>query len=398
TYDVASRLTNMLHQGPGGILENLTYQYDAAGNRTSLTRNNAAASLLPAAVASATYDAANEQTAFAGAALTYDANGNLTNDGTHTYISDSRNRLVGVNGPGLVATFAYDALNRRVLKTINGVAIGQLLDGKDIVAEIAGGSIASTYLRSLALDEPFIRTGSTGKEMYHADPLGSTLFLTNETGAVKTTYEYDPFGKTVPNGAISGNPFQYTGRENDGGGLYYYRARYYRPYEQRFTKEDPIGYGGGPNFYAYVENTPIRYTDPDGLLAGTAAGATVGAIAGPLGAAVGAVVGTVVQGAVVGGLIYAVSVTPGDTLTSDAQRQAEWDRAKNFCDRAPSPGSNDCSTLSQLIDHAKKCIELYEAWDRRWSPGRHAEKIQTWRNRLDNLKEEHRKKCSNKCR
>ena len=85
-YDVASRLTNINHLGPSGIIEALTYQYDAAGNRTSLTRNNAAASLLPAAVASATYDVVNEQTAFAGATLTYDSNGNLTNDGTNTYV------------------------------------------------------------------------------------------------------------------------------------------------------------------------------------------------------------------------------------------------------------------------------------------------------------------------
>ncbi|MCC6965854.1 MAG: hypothetical protein IT391_06170, partial [Nitrospira sp.] len=63
------------------IIEALTYQYDAAGNRTSLTRSNATASLLPSAVASATYDATNEQTSFAGVAQTFDANGNLTHDG-----------------------------------------------------------------------------------------------------------------------------------------------------------------------------------------------------------------------------------------------------------------------------------------------------------------------------
>ena len=74
-------MTDIVHQGPGGIIDALTYRYDAAGNRTSLIRSNGTASLLPDAVASASYDAANEQTAFAGATLTYDANGNLTNDG-----------------------------------------------------------------------------------------------------------------------------------------------------------------------------------------------------------------------------------------------------------------------------------------------------------------------------
>jgi len=57
-----------------------------------------------------------------------------------------------------------------------------------------------------------------------------------------------------------------TGRENDGTGLYYYRARYYSPTLQRFISEDPIGFAGGDvNFYAYVGNNPIRYIDPRGL-------------------------------------------------------------------------------------------------------------------------------------
>lgn len=38
---------------------------------------------------------------------------------------------------------------------------------------------------------------------------------------------YAPFGDTAGTGARSAIPFQFTGRENDGMGLYYYRARYY---------------------------------------------------------------------------------------------------------------------------------------------------------------------------
>jgi RHS repeat-associated protein len=56
------------------------------------------------------------------------------------------------------------------------------------------------------------------------------------------------------------NPYQFTGRENDGTGLYYYRARYYSPTFQRFVGQDPLGLGGGdPNSYEYV------YEDPTGL-------------------------------------------------------------------------------------------------------------------------------------
>lgn len=59
---------------------------------------------------------------------------------------------------------------------------------------------------------------------------------------------------------------QYTGRENDGTGLYFYRARYYSPTLHRFVSEDPIGFlGEGSNVYAYVRNQPLIYRDPTGL-------------------------------------------------------------------------------------------------------------------------------------
>ena len=70
-------------------------------------------------------------------------------------------------------------------------------------------------------------------------------------------------------GEISDNPFQYTGRENDGTGLYYYRARYYSPELQRFISEDPIGLAGGDvNFFAYVGNDPVNWVDQLGLTRG----------------------------------------------------------------------------------------------------------------------------------
>jgi RHS repeat-associated protein len=66
-------------------------------------------------------------------------------------------------------------------------------------------------------------------------------------------------------GASSTDSYQYTGRENDGTGLYYYRSRYYDPRQQRFVSEDPLGFVGGANFYAYVGNNPINKTDRFGL-------------------------------------------------------------------------------------------------------------------------------------
>src|SRR5206468_659042 len=99
-------------------------------------------------------------------------------------------------------------------------------DGNDIAQE-SGASGVATYLRSLRIDEPFVRQSGIS-EYYHADALGSTLALSNASGAVATSYSYEAFGKTTITGASS-NPFQYTGREDDGTGLFYYRARFYNP-------------------------------------------------------------------------------------------------------------------------------------------------------------------------
>lgn len=83
-------------------------------------------------------------------------------------------------------------------------------------------------------------------------------------GNLQTTYSYDPFGTTTTSGQNSGNEFQYTGRENDGNGLYYYRARYYNPQFGRFISEDPLRFSAGANFYSYVSDAPTNFVDPRG--------------------------------------------------------------------------------------------------------------------------------------
>lgn len=75
----------------------------------------------------------------------------------------------------------------------------------------------------------------------------------------------DAYGNIDPTTTTTSG-YAYTGREWDAEtGLYYYRARYYDPKVARFISEDPIGFAGGMNFYAYASSNPIRYTDPLGL-------------------------------------------------------------------------------------------------------------------------------------
>jgi len=232
--------------------------------------------------------------------MEYDENGNLVRVnngcGTNTYTWDVRNRLSGISGftvncSSFTANFKYDALGRRIEKTINGRTIKYLYDGMDIVQEIENGQVTVNYIRTLNIDEPLARIKSDGMVRYYqTDALGSVIALTDDSGVVKTMYAYDPFGNTTVSGEASDNPFQYTGRENDNTGLYYYRARYYSPELQRFISEDPIlgpmnsscsGPNGSPklnwlvptllndpknfNSYLYVGNNPVNYTDPKGL-------------------------------------------------------------------------------------------------------------------------------------
>ena len=257
-YDNANRRASLSYSN--GTTTN--YAYDLAGNRTSLAHANSTASLLPNAVTSASYDAANEQTAFAGATLTYDANGNLTNDGTNTYSWDARNRLIGVTG-GVNGTFVYEAKGRRIRKTFSGLSTEFLYDGGNIIAEVGSGAVNANYLRSLALDEPFVRQTSVN-EFYALDPLHTTLLVTDATASVKATYTHDPYGNQVSTGSSS-NPFHYTGREKDDTGFYFYRSRFYSAIRARFISHDPAGLRGGINPYAYVSNNPINYRDPLGL-------------------------------------------------------------------------------------------------------------------------------------
>lgn len=263
-YDAASQLTGITYKRGATVLGDLTYEYDQVGRRTKMGGTYARAGL-PQPLTSATYNANNQLTQRGAAALSYDANGNLISDGVNTYTWDARNQLAAISGAGLAASFQYDAFGRRVGKTVNGVSTGYFYDGANAVQELAGTTPAANLLAG-DVDEVFTRTDTLGARHLLADGLGSTLGLTDGAGALVTQYTYEPFGQTAASGEASGNASKYTGREDDGTGLYYYRARYYSPALQRFVSEDPVGFqGGDSNLYAYVGNAPVNFTDPSGF-------------------------------------------------------------------------------------------------------------------------------------
>ncbi|WHZ29949.1 MAG: hypothetical protein OJF51_004751 [Nitrospira sp.] len=141
-----------------------------------------------------------------------------------------------------------------------------MYDGLNPVQEKNGATVTADLLTGLGIDEFLTRTDGVGVRALLPDALGSTIALGDGTGTLQTQYTYEPFGVVTQIGAASTTSYKFTGREDDGSGLMYYRARYYHPRFQRFIAEDPIGFlSGDVNVYAYVGNDPLRYTDPFGL-------------------------------------------------------------------------------------------------------------------------------------
>ncbi len=262
-YDTDSQLTGITYKLGAQTLGTLTYDYDANGQRTAVGGTWARTNL-PAVLTSATYDNANQIATFSGATFIHDANGNLTSDGVRSYTWNARNQLASLTGP-VNGSFAYDGLARRRSKTIAGATTQFLHDGLNLVQELSGESPTANLLTGLGIDQFFTRTDATGARHYSPDALGSTVALSDGSGTTLTEYTYEPFGAFTTSGASTGNSFAFTGREADGTGLLFYRARYYHPAIQRFVSEDPLGFVDGPNSHLLAGNNPTNYVDPLGL-------------------------------------------------------------------------------------------------------------------------------------
>ena len=278
TYDALNRLASF-KQGEmtTGVeipnpLKQVQYNLDALGNRTTVTTNGVTTNY--------TADNMNAYTALTGgqnATLQYDANGNLTNDGTHTYQYNYNNRLISVDN-GATATYTYDALNRRIQKmvvepvetTTNYYYCGdQAIEERD-----ANNAVLATYIFGISVDDVLQMQRGGNTYYYHKNHLGSVVALTDGSGNLVERYEYDPYGQptildandNVLSQSAVGNSILFTDRDYDAEtGLYYYRARTMHPILGRFMQHDPLMYVDGFNMYCYVNNKPILLVDNDGL-------------------------------------------------------------------------------------------------------------------------------------
>ncbi|HEV2952461.1 MAG TPA: RHS repeat-associated core domain-containing protein [Candidatus Dormibacteraeota bacterium] len=276
-------LSGQAYQAPGGAsLGNLGYTYDAASRQT-ITSGSLAATTLPTALSSATYDADNRIQSWAGTSYSYDNNGNLLYDGAHSQGWDSRNQLSWTeNNDGSYLEYVYNGLGQRT-GVWNGTSGTQFLhDGANVVEDWnwTDATAKGAYLNGLATDQTFRRTDASGNSSYFlTDSLGSTLGLTGDAGtSIQTQYTYGPYGGATTTGAANSNTHQFTGLESDGNWLQYSRARYYSPAEGRFISQDPLGQGGGDvNTYNYAANDPVDNTDPSGMFVQFVAACAIGA-------------------------------------------------------------------------------------------------------------------------
>jgi RHS repeat-associated protein len=300
SYDSVSHLLSVLHQAGTNVLDGASYTYDPAGNRTSKTNylngttsnytydplyeltqvtqgGNTSESysydavgnrLSSLGVNSDQYNASNELTSSSLGSYTYDANGNnLSAPQGRSFTWDFENRLVQATNPGVgTTTFKYDPFGRRIQKAGPLGTTNFVYDSDTLVQELdAAGGVLTKYTQALNVDQPLAEFRSEVTDYYQTDALGSVTSLTNGSGTVAASYTYNAFGNLSGSTGSVMNAFRYTGREFDTEiGVYYYRARYYDQTSGRFVGEDPEQFGGGANFYSYVQNDPNDLTDPFG--------------------------------------------------------------------------------------------------------------------------------------
>ena len=273
-YDANNQLTHAVFASTNAAIANqdLTYVYDAAGNRTQTIFN--------AATTNYATNNLNQYTSANGTTYSYDANGNLvqlvSGANTTTYTYNIQNQLVSSTGPSGTTAYTYDALGDIASQTVNGVKTSYVSDPLafstsangplSAVAQAynASGQVTATYTYGDGLTAV---TSSGTTSYYNADASGNITSLSGAGGALTATYAYTPTGTMLNSTGSAANPFQFNGQVGaitQSNGLVKIGARYYDPSTARFTSQDPTGQAGGINLYSFAANNPINYSDVTG--------------------------------------------------------------------------------------------------------------------------------------
>jgi RHS repeat-associated protein len=268
TYDALGRLATEVTTGSTNYPKwGLQWAYDRYGNRTGQSIASGCVSPMTCPTNSVTIDATTNR--LSGTPYTYDANGNMTNDGSNTLTYDAENHLLTSTGSGS-GTYTYDGNGVRVKKVSGSTTTVYVFSGSKVIAEyvngVAVGSPTREYIYSGGQMIAKIEGGVTN--YYHSDHLSARV-TTDSTGALAGQQGHFPFGESWYS-ANSTTKFQFTSYERDAeSGNDYAMARYNVNRLGRFSSPDPLaGDTTNPqslNRYAYVQNDPANRMDPTGL-------------------------------------------------------------------------------------------------------------------------------------
>ena len=288
------------------------FNYDAPGNRTTAGRSPSGAESWDVSSISPTTNKIQD------AGWHYDAAGNIigaNNTGTSVAVQyDAENRQVAycytytancVNTPGPgVTVYYYDGEGQRVeqIDPTTGTTVFVYDAFGNLVADYGGSAMPTS-----------------GTEYVTVDDVGTTRLITDSNANVLERHDFEPFGHELTGteggwrSSVAGygaSPTsvrqQFTGQERDDTGLDFFQARYFTSAQGRFASVDPGNAGaslGDPqswNGYAYVSNSPLRFTDPTGEgIFGDILG-FLGSAFGPLTSFLGSIVGNLMDAIVWG--------------------------------------------------------------------------------------------------
>jgi len=221
----------------------------------------------------------------------YDAAGNMTSNGTVSYVYDAENRLIAVAGDATPTSYIYDGDGQRVEKCTEGSTAGSCATGatgtlywrgtsSDALSETnLSGTVQNTYV--FFNGQRVARLDSAGLVHYYfSDHLGTHAVVENATATTcEQDIDYYPYGGVeydYCSGSGVTQNYKFTGKERDSeSGLDEFGARYYGSSLGRFMTPDwaakptnvPYASFGNPqslNLYSYVNNNPTTTRDPDG--------------------------------------------------------------------------------------------------------------------------------------
>ena len=185
-----------------------------------------------------------------------------------------------VSSADIVANYKYDIYGRRLQKNVNGTVTNFFWEGDNLSLELDENfQPIRRYVYGVGKDdvEGYVELSEVTGGMFNQYKQGWYSYIKDQVGTIYKVYSdytqqmidtrtYDVFGNMVnQNGSSNGNlGFQckYYDQESE---LNYFYHRYYNPVNGRFINEDPIGFEGGNNFFAFVRNNPINGDDPFGL-------------------------------------------------------------------------------------------------------------------------------------